>query len=101
MSLAVCWEESEPQNPAPSLAASCSETNHSRGIGSQSASPNIQHRPCLSAAGSSARIYGTVVVAAVIDEHGDVVRAHAISGHPLLIPAALGAVLQWNMSRLP
>jgi hypothetical protein len=34
-----------------------------------------------------------VVVAAVIDEHGNVVRAHAISGHPLLIPAALGAVL--------
>jgi periplasmic protein TonB len=41
-------------------------------------------------------IWGTVVVEAVIDEHGNVVEAHALSGHPLLIPAALQAVLQWK-----
>ncbi len=39
---------------------------------------------------------GTVVVNAVIDEHGNVVGARALSGHPLLIPAALKAVLQWK-----
>ena len=39
---------------------------------------------------------GTVVVNAVIDEHGNVVGARAVSGHPLLIPAALKAVLQWK-----
>jgi protein TonB len=39
---------------------------------------------------------GTVVVNAVIDEHGNVVQARALSGHPLLIPAALKAVLQWK-----
>jgi len=43
-----------------------------------------------------ARIWGTVVVSAVIDEHGNVVQARAVSGHPLLIPAALQAVLQWK-----
>jgi protein TonB len=43
-----------------------------------------------------ARIHGTVLVDAIIDEHGNVVQAHAISGHPLLIPAALRAVLQWK-----
>lgn len=43
-----------------------------------------------------ARIYSTVVIEALIDEHGNVVRAGAISGHPLLIPAALSAVLQWK-----
>jgi len=32
----------------------------------------------------------------VIDEHGNVVQARAISGHPLLVPAALKAVLQWK-----
>jgi periplasmic protein TonB len=32
----------------------------------------------------------------VIDEQGNVVQAHALSGHPLLIPAALKAVLQWK-----
>jgi protein TonB len=42
------------------------------------------------------RIWGTVVVDAVIDEHGNVVQARAVSGHPLLIPAALNAVLQWK-----
>jgi periplasmic protein TonB len=39
---------------------------------------------------------GTVVVDAVIDEGGNVVQARAVSGQPLLIPAALQAVLQWK-----
>lgn len=43
-----------------------------------------------------AHIWGTVVVEAVIDEHGNVVQARAVSGHPLLIDAALKAVLQWK-----
>ena len=33
---------------------------------------------------------------AVIDEHGNVVQARVLSGHPLLIDAALKAVLQWK-----
>jgi protein TonB len=41
-------------------------------------------------------VWGTVVVSAVIDEHGNVVQARALSGHPILIPAALNAVLQWK-----
>ncbi len=43
-----------------------------------------------------ARIWGTVVVDAVIDEHGNVVQVRVLSGHPLLIDAALKAVLQWK-----
>jgi protein TonB len=43
-----------------------------------------------------AHIWGTVVVNAVIDEQGNVVQVHALNGHPLLIPAALKAVLQWK-----
>jgi len=43
-----------------------------------------------------AHIWGVVVVNAVIDEHGNVVQARAVSGHPVLIPAALSAVLQWK-----
>ena len=43
-----------------------------------------------------AHISGTVVVDALIDEHGNVVQAHAVSGPPLLIPAAIKAVLQWK-----
>jgi protein TonB len=43
-----------------------------------------------------ARVWGTVVVSAVIDEQGNVVQARVVDGHPLLIPAALKAVLQWK-----
>ena len=42
------------------------------------------------------RISGTVVIDAVIDERGNVVQARAVSGHPLLVAAALRAVLQWK-----
>jgi protein TonB len=43
-----------------------------------------------------AHIWGTVVVDAVIDEHGNVVQVRVLSGHPMLIDAALKAVLQWK-----
>ncbi|MGB7728067.1 MAG: energy transducer TonB [Candidatus Acidiferrum sp.] len=39
---------------------------------------------------------GTVVVDAVIDEHGDVVEVKVVSGPPLLIQSALDAVRQWK-----
>jgi len=38
------------------------------------------------------RISGIVVIEAVIDEHGNVTGMRAISGHPMLIPAAMEAV---------
>jgi outer membrane biosynthesis protein TonB len=38
------------------------------------------------------RITGTVVIEAIIDEHGNVTGERAISGPALLIPAALSAV---------
>jgi protein TonB len=43
-----------------------------------------------------ARITGTVIVDAVIDEHGNVVEARAVSGHALLLEPALRAVQQWK-----
>lgn len=42
------------------------------------------------------RLSGVVLVDAVIDEKGNVVQAKVVSGHPLLIQAALSAVLQWK-----
>lgn len=39
-----------------------------------------------------ARLSGVVVIEAVIDEHGKVTGMRVISGHPMLIPAALSAV---------
>ena len=37
-------------------------------------------------------VSGTVVIEAVIDEHGNVIEARVLSGHPLLVAAALKAV---------
>ena len=44
----------------------------------------------------SARIQGTVVLEARISATGDVEDLKAISGHPLLVPAAIDAVKQWK-----
>ena len=43
-----------------------------------------------------ARIQGTVVMKAVINQTGDVVSLDLISGHPVLAPAAMDAVKQWK-----
>jgi len=43
----------------------------------------------------AARISGTVRLSAVISREGAILDLHAVSGHPLLIPAALAAVKQW------
>ncbi|MGA8223005.1 MAG: energy transducer TonB [Candidatus Acidiferrales bacterium] len=44
----------------------------------------------------AAHAQGEVVIDAIIDEHGEVTEARAISGHGLLIPAALAAVSKWT-----
>ena len=42
-----------------------------------------------------ARVSGTVRLEAVISRDGTVMNLHALSGHPLLIPAAMAAVQRW------
>lgn len=42
------------------------------------------------------RTEGTVVLAALIDTSGRITQLRAVSGHPLLIPAAIDAVRQWR-----
>jgi|SRR5579871_28146 periplasmic protein TonB len=44
----------------------------------------------------SARIQGAVVLFAVISRDGTITNLHAVSGHPILIPAAVQAVEQWR-----
>jgi protein TonB len=43
----------------------------------------------------SARIQGPVVLAAVISKAGTIENLKLVSGHPLLVPAAIDAVRQW------
>lgn len=44
----------------------------------------------------SARISGSVVVAALIGKDGTMVNVKALSGHPMLVQAAVQAVSQWR-----
>ena len=48
-------------------------------------------KPAYPAIARAAHASGTVVVQVVIDENGSVISAHAVSGHPLLQGAAVGA----------
>ncbi len=41
-------------------------------------------------------VVGTVIIEAVLDESGNVVEMKVVSGHPLLLQAALDAVREWK-----
>ena len=53
-------------------------------------------QPIYPSLARQARVEGDVVVEAVIDATGSVVEAKVISGHALLMSAALEAVRQWK-----
>jgi len=55
-----------------------------------------QTRPLYPALARQARIQGNVVLHAIIDKEGKVAQLEVISGHPLLVQAALDAVKQWR-----
>ncbi|SPF33652.1 Outer membrane transport energization protein TonB [Candidatus Sulfotelmatobacter kueseliae] len=44
----------------------------------------------------AARIQGEVVLSAVISINGDIQNLQLVSGHPMLVPAAITAVRQWR-----
>ena len=44
----------------------------------------------------SARVQGDVVLSAVIDTNGQIQNLQLVSGHPMLVPAAITAVKQWR-----
>jgi protein TonB len=44
----------------------------------------------------SARVQGDVVLSAVIDTNGNIQNLQLVSGHPMLVPAAIAAVKQWR-----
>jgi protein TonB len=44
----------------------------------------------------NARVQGNVQLKAIISKTGEVTDLQVLSGHPLLVPAALNAVRQWH-----
>ena len=57
--------------------------------------------PVCPALGSQLRIHGTVKFTAIIDKEGHISKLRPISGHPLLVKAAMDAVRQWLVSGEP
>jgi len=55
-------------------------------------------KPAYPPIARAAHASGTVVVQVTIDENGSVIAAHAVSGHPLLQGAAVGAARQARFS---
>lgn len=53
-------------------------------------------QPEYPALAKQARVQGTVVLRAVIDREGSIQDLQVISGHPLLVQAAINAVRQWR-----
>jgi len=44
----------------------------------------------------AARVQGNVVLKAIIDKAGNIQDLQLVSGHPMLVPAAIEAVRQWH-----
>jgi periplasmic protein TonB len=53
-------------------------------------------KPIYPVLAKETRITGKVAIDCVIDQHGDITEARVVSGHPLLVSAALQAVEQWK-----
>jgi len=44
----------------------------------------------------AARVQGDVVLSAIIDVNGQITNLQLVSGHPMLVPAAIAAVKEWR-----
>ena len=58
--------------------------------------PTYRVEPVYPALAKQTHIQGTVIVDAILDEHGNVIEMKVVSGPPLLIQAAMDAVRQWK-----
>ncbi|MBZ5644364.1 MAG: energy transducer TonB [Acidobacteriia bacterium] len=80
--------------PPPPKAAAPSRIKQGGNV--TAASILTQTRPVYPALARQARIQGSVVLHAIIDKDGKVAQLEVVSGHPLLVQAALDAVKQWR-----
>jgi protein TonB len=58
--------------------------------------PLLAPDPIYPPLAKQARVFGDVVIDAVIDTQGNVVEMQVVAGHPLLVPAALDALKRWK-----
>jgi periplasmic protein TonB len=83
-----------PALPPPPKAVA--PTRIKQGGNVTAASIITQTHPVYPALARQARIQGNVVLHAIIDKDGKVAQLEVVTGHPLLVQAALDAVKQWR-----
>jgi periplasmic protein TonB len=83
-----------PSLPPPPKAAA--PTRIKQGGQVTAASILNQTKPVYPPLARQARIQGSVILHAIIDKDGRVAQLEVVSGHPLLVQAALDAVKQWR-----
>jgi periplasmic protein TonB len=85
-------EPPPPAPPAPTKQEIPKVVNHSTGVitGNAISLP----KPIYSSIARTMRLQGDVTVQILIDEHGNVISAKAVSGHPILLPEAVRAARQ-------
>ena len=83
-----------PAAPPPSPANTTKRIRLGGNV--QAAKLLAQPQPAYPALAIQARIQGTVVLHAIINRQGEVSELQVISGHPLLVQAALEAVRRWR-----
>ena len=87
-----------PPPPEPVKPPDPAVSNTPIQVGSAVQSAKLINRmmPVYPSLARQARIQGVVRLEAVIGEDGAIRELRALSGHPLLVPAALSAVKQWR-----
>jgi len=84
-----------PPPPPPSAGGSAMPNRIRVGGNVQQANLITQVPPVYPADAKAARVQGVVRLSAIIDKEGHVANLEVVSGHPLLVPAALDSVKQW------
>jgi len=80
--------------PPPSAASAPQRVQVSQGLSQGLLLTQVS--PAYPPLARQARIQGTVVVRAVISKDGSIESLTLVSGHPMLVPAAMDAVKQWK-----
>jgi TonB family protein len=82
------------KNAAPSAEADPRRVRVSAGVTQRLKTHSVA--PVYPPEAKIARIQGVVVLKVLISKEGTIEDLQVISGHPLLVPAAIGAVQQWR-----
>jgi protein TonB len=92
----IIADASHTSVPVP--AATAAQLRAPVRVGGRIRPPRLISRatPAYPALAKQTRVQGAVTIDAVIDTEGNVVEMRVVSGHPLLISAALDAVRQWK-----